>query len=100
MILHDYRCTKCGTEQERFCKQDEIHLDCVKCGEVAYRVILKAPQPDWAGLAMGDSASPEAISHFERTHKQQRAKEEKSLRENGDYGPAPGSDGGNSYRGN
>jgi hypothetical protein len=46
---------------------------------------------------MGDTASPEAINRFERSRKQQRDKEEKSLRENGDYGAAPGSDGGSSY---
>jgi hypothetical protein len=33
-----------------------------------------------------------AIDKFERMHKEQRAKEEKSLLTHGDYGPRPGAD--------
>lgn len=99
MIIHDYRCEECGELQERYCKAEEKELNCVHCGGVANRVILKAPQPDWAGLAMGNNASPEAISRFERSHRQRKEKEAKHMRDNGDYGPAPGSDGGNGYRG-
>jgi len=91
MILHDYRCVNCGLVQERFVKYEEKHICCHTCGEIADRVILKSPQPDWAGLAMGDSASPEAIDRFERNHKQQRDKEAKTFKEHGDYGPTPGS---------
>jgi len=90
MILHDYRCESCGVVQERFVKAEEVVVGC-DCGGIATRVILTAPQPDWAGLAMGDSASPEAIDRFERVHKQQRDKEAKTFKEHGDYGPAPGS---------
>lgn len=97
MIIHDYRCIECGLTEERYCKSTDKVLKCNRCDGAAKRVILKAPNPDWTGLAMGDNASPEAINRFERSRKQQREKEERSLKENGDYGSAPGSDGGNSY---
>ena len=97
MILHDYRCQECALVEERFVNVDETQVECAACGAVANRVTLTAPKPDWAGLAMGANASPEAIKRFERTHTQQRDKELKHKREHGDYGPAPGSDGGNGY---
>jgi putative FmdB family regulatory protein len=90
MILHDYRCTECGLTEERFVKADEHIVACNKCQGAAKRITLKAPNPDWAGLAMGESASPEAINRFERTHKQRKDKEEKTYRTHGDYGPAAG----------
>jgi hypothetical protein len=49
------------------------------------------PKIDWDALAKGDSASPEAIAHFDRKHKQQAAKEAKAKLDHGDYGKAPGS---------
>jgi hypothetical protein len=55
------------------------------------RVILVAAKLDYGSMAMGESAGTTAIDRFERQHKEQRAKEEKSLREHGDYGRAPGS---------
>ncbi|MHA2163609.1 MAG: hypothetical protein ACXABF_14420 [Candidatus Thorarchaeota archaeon] len=97
MIMHDHRCKECGSVTEALVQASVRSVSCQLCGGHATRVILKAPNPDWTGLAMGDTASPEAINRFERSRKQQRDKEEKSLRENGDYGAAPGSDGGSSY---
>ena len=70
---------------------------CGACGGVSHRVILRAAKPYWSRLAMGDSASPEAIDRFERMHKQQKAKEDKTYAEHGDYGPAPGGSGGRDY---
>ncbi|MDB2363024.1 zinc ribbon domain-containing protein [Candidatus Pelagibacter bacterium] len=90
MILHDYRCLECGLTQEHFVKKEERIVSCKKCKGAANRITLKAPNPDWTGLAMGDSASPEAIERFARVRKQQKDKEEKSYKENGDYGPRPG----------
>lgn len=43
-------------------------------------------------MALQDGATETSIAHFERIHQQQKAKEEKSMREHGDYGKAPGSD--------
>jgi len=42
---------------------------------------------------MGESASPEAIARFDTMHKKQKAKEEKTYADHGDYGPAPGASG-------
>ena len=36
-----------------------------------------APNIDWDTLAMGDSASPEAIAHFDRKHREKAAQEKK-----------------------
>lgn len=87
-ILHDYRCS-CGKVSEHFVRPEETQVLC-ECGQMADRVILKAPSPDWLSLAQGDSASPEAIDKFEKMHKKQAAKENESLDNHGDYGPRPG----------
>lgn len=92
MILHDYRCRRCGHTEEHAVKPHETALPCTKCLGTAERVYLKAPSPDWLSLAQGENASPEAIDKFDRMHRQQTAKEEKSKREHGDYGPRPGAD--------
>lgn len=99
MIIHDFRCVECGLVEERYVKQGVHSVSCGKCDGFSKKITLKAPNPDWTGLAMGDSASPEAIDKFEKRRKQQRDKEERCFNENGDYGPAPGSSGGNGYRG-
>jgi hypothetical protein len=43
-------------------------------------------------MALQDGATETSLKHFERIHMQQKAKEEKSYREHGDYGKSPGSD--------
>jgi hypothetical protein len=40
---------------------------------------------------MGISPSPEAIKKFDRMRRDQKHKEEKCMKDNGDYGKAPGS---------
>lgn len=45
-------------------------------------------------MAMQDGATPTAIDHFERVHRERKAIEERSYREHGDYGTHAGSDGG------
>lgn len=92
MILHDFRCRRCHKTEEHFVRSDEEAVQCPHCTGTAERVILKAPAPDWLRLAQGDSASPEAIDKFDRMHRQQKAKEEKTKAEHGDYGPRPGAD--------
>lgn len=92
MIMHDHRCKECGSVTEALVQASVRSVSCQRCGGHATRVILKAPQPDWARLAMGDNASPEAIDRFERLHKQQREKEAETYKEHGDYGPRPGAD--------
>ena len=92
MPTYDYRCPNCGASDERFVKVTErLHQYCGECESLLTQVILKAPAPHWSSLAMGDSASPEAIKKFESMRREQRAREEKIYNEHGDYGKAPGS---------
>lgn len=97
MPLHDFECTKCGATREHFVYGNTAEVECMNCGAIAKRVFLTPAKPHWAALAQGNSASPEAIARFERVHKQQKAKEDKSYSDHGDYGPAPGGDGGRNY---
>jgi hypothetical protein len=45
-------------------------------------------------MALASGATPTSIDHFERIHRERKAIEEKSFRNNGDYGTHAGSDGG------
>jgi hypothetical protein len=93
MILHDFRCTECSEVEEHYCRAGEQASVCDACGGVSQKILRSLAKPHWSSLAQGDSASPEAISRFERMHKQQKAKEDKSYAEHGDYGAAPGASG-------
>lgn len=93
MPLHDYRCLRCGQTAEHFVPMGTQSVDCPNCLGTAELVFLKVAKPDWLSLAQGSSASPEAIDRFEKMHKQQTAKEQKSLKDHGDYGTTPGGDG-------
>ena len=99
MPLHDYECSECGSVNEHFVNGNVHTVRCLNCKGDAHRIFLTVAKPHWSALAMGSSASPEAIARFDRVHRQQKEKEEKSYKENGDYGPAPGGDGGRSYTG-
>ncbi len=95
MILHDFRCDSCGHVEEHFVPKETVLVPCTECGVgLSYRVILSAAKLHWAALAQGKYAGTTAIDRFERVHAQQKAKEEKSWKEHGDYGPAPGGAGG------
>lgn len=94
MPLHDFKCRRCGATNEHFVQQGTKALDCPVCLGTAELIFLTAPKPAWLSLAQGSSASPEAIDKFEKMHKQQTAKEYKSLQDHGDYGTRPGGDGG------
>lgn len=92
MPLYDYRCNTCGTAHEALVKLDhrEQPQTCPKCGDHAYRVLLTPPR--FSIDMLYTSNSPEFADKYERLCKQRREKEEKSLRDHGDYGPAPGAD--------
>lgn len=90
MPLYDYRCPARHVHEARE-NSDTRSRQCPECDATAVRVILVAAKLDYGSMAMGESAGTTAIDRFERQHKEQRAKEEKSLREHGDYGRAPGS---------
>ena len=90
MPTYDYQCS-CGHSEEIFCKVSERKdQKCGECGQETRQVIRHAPQPHWTSLAMGESASPEAIKMFDKMRREQKAKEDKSMRDHGDYGKAPG----------
>lgn len=90
-IVYDYTCPACTYKlDDHFVKRANMDsVECPECGENMRR-LPSVPNLDWDSLAMGDSASPEAISHWERKHKQRKAQEAKSKAEHGDYGPAAG----------
>jgi len=97
MILHDFKCEECGEVEEHMCSSGDEMSICDACGGHSHKIFLTTAKPHWLALAQGDNASPEAIDKFEKMHKQQKAKEEKSYDEHGDYGAAPGSSGGRDY---
>jgi len=91
-ILFDFLCPQCGVFED-FVKPHVKTAPCPKCQLPATRQISPG-HVDLSSMAMADSASPEAISHFERVHRERRAIEERRLREHGDYGVQAGADGG------
>lgn len=58
---------------------------------------MPIPRIDKLGMAVRSGATPTSIDAFERAHRQQKVIEERAEREHGDYGTAPGGDGGRSY---
>lgn len=83
MPIYEYTCPD-GHEFEELRKVDDREeCPCPVCDQTAKQVIRTPPRPNWAALAMGDSASPEAIRRFDRIHREQKAKEERIFREHG-----------------
>lgn len=91
LILWEFRCTKCGDAFEDLAKPDVYWSKCPKCGANARREITPV-RIDRTRIAGTIGASPESINHFDRVHKQQKMKEERSKANHGDYGKMPGSD--------
>ena len=91
LMLFDFRCKACDHEFEELVKPDVFRIQCPKCSETALRII-SCPRIDKTAMAIQDGATETSLRHFERIHLQQKAKEEKSYREHGDYGKSPGSD--------
>lgn len=87
-IRYDFKCTECGhVDEDVFLRRTEVEsYKCTKCSSPSKRLPC-VPTLDWRGLD-----SPEAARRFARVHREQKAKEEKSFREHGDYGPRPGAD--------
>ena len=79
-IVYDFRCTDCTLVEERFVNRSDVDKQVCECGGPMKRLVC-APHLDWDSFD-----SPEAIRHFERTHKEKRLQEEKSYRDHGDYG--------------
>jgi hypothetical protein len=90
-VFHDFKCPE-GHVTEQYVHRDTTESPCEVCGLLAKRVFLVAPRVDWLSLGASRFASPEAIQRWDRMHKEQKDKEERSLAEHGDYGPRPGAD--------
>ena len=90
-VVHDYKCHSCNIyELDAFVRRSEMHeVPCPECGG-NMSILPCAPNLDWDSLAMGENPSPEALAHWQRKRKQQQVKEEKTKRDHGDYGKAPG----------
>lgn len=90
-MIFDFRCKSCEAIHEDWTKPDVFWSSCPKCGEPSRR-ILSAVRIDHSAMALSESASPESIAHFDRVHKSQKAKEDKSVERHNDYGKAAGAD--------
>lgn len=91
LLMFDFRCKTCKHEFEELVKSDIFRIQCPKCSETALRII-SCPRIDKTAMALQEGATETSLRHFERTHLQQKAKEEKCYRDHGDYGKSPGSD--------
>lgn len=86
MIVHDFRCDE-GHVSEHYVSRGVTHVSCPICSKPSRLVFLTAPKLDWSGMAQGESAGPEFIDRFEKAHRKETERQEKILREHGDYGP-------------
>lgn len=90
LMYYDFYCTECGLTFEDFVSTETTEVPC-SC-EATARRILSAVRIDRTRIATTANASPESIAHFDRIHQQRKTIEEKTFKEHGDYGKAPGSD--------
>jgi putative FmdB family regulatory protein len=90
MPIFDFKCGSCGAITEDLVRSSVTTIPCVSCGKASTKQ-LAAPRVNWLAMGSQRDASPEAIIKFDRMHRQQKAKEEKSYAEHGDYGPHAGS---------
>lgn len=90
MPLYDFRCEPCRLTETEFAKYDEVR-NCSQCGAAMHRLI-GVPRISWLTQGAQKNASPEAIAHFDKIHRDRKAIEDKHYAENGDYGPAAGAD--------
>jgi hypothetical protein len=92
LIMFDWLCPVHG-EFEELAKSDTKSLPCPQCSRTSNRQI-SAVRIDKSAMAFQEGASPTAIDHFERVHRERRAIEERTYKEHGDYGNHAGGDGG------
>lgn len=87
MPIHDFRCRDCGSIHDALVKADELMHTCPECNGMADRVILRAPGLNYLAMGTQENVSPEFQKRFDKIHSDQKAKEEKCIKEHGDYGP-------------
>lgn len=87
MPIHDFRCDA-GHIHDALVKADDLTRECPECGNLAKRVFLKTPTMSILTMGAQKHVSPEFQDKFDKMHRDQKAKEEKSLKEHGDYGPS------------
>ena len=84
MPTYEYTCLACDIESEVICKMAERqNQQCSTCGGSLTQEVRTPAQPHWSSLAMGDSASPEAINKFDRMHRQKADQETAKIAEHG-----------------
>lgn len=91
MPTYDYRCQQCGSVTEALVKiaDRDNPQACPECAGKATRALITPPRIDWLGLGY-TSDSPEFIDRMVKRGAEQKDKEERSMRDHGDYGPRPG----------
>lgn len=90
MPIHDFRCTDCQHVHDAIVHYTVKERECPKCGNVANRVFLQVPKLNYLAMGAQQNVSPEFQQKFDKMHRDQKAKEEKSLEEHGDYGASHG----------
>jgi|SRR5579871_1589853 len=91
-MMWDFECPKCGVFEE-LAQPSEKTAQCPRCQSAAPRIISPVRIDRW-GMALQPGATETSIAYFDRAHRQRKAIEDKRFRDHGDYGAAPGSDGG------
>lgn len=92
LLMFDFECTLHGLFED-LVKSDIRQIPCPQCGAPAQRTISPV-RIDRTAMALQESATPTAIDHFDRIHRERKAIEERSYRDHGDYGNHAGSAGG------
>jgi hypothetical protein len=85
-VLFDFQCVN-GHVSEHFVSSGTDSVDCPNCGDPARKVYLVAPRLDWYGMACQPNAGPEFEARFAKMHDRETRRQEKILKEHGDYGP-------------
>lgn len=84
MIVHDFRCES-GHVSEHYVSRGTASVQCPTCQKPATLVYLTAPKLDWLGMAQGDNAGPEFIDRWDKIHRKEKEKEERTMQEHGTY---------------
>lgn len=92
MPIHDFRCSYCHHVHDALVKWNDTERECPACGKVAVRIFLSTPKLNYLAMGAQKNVSPEFQEKFDKMHRDQKAKEEKSLEEHGDYGASHGYD--------